>query len=224
MKGADDGVGDRVHTDRNDHQIIGAVIQMSEDVDQSRRHFLGVATGVTAGVGAVFAAVPFVAYWKPSARAQALGAPVEVDISALEVGGMVKIEWRGKPVWILRRTADMLERLPVMVPELRDPDSEQPQQPDYARNDHRSIKPEVLIMVGSCTHLGCAPIERLEVGAADLGADWQGGFYCPCHGSKFDLAGRVFAGVPAPLNLLVPPHRYINDNVILIGSDSGVAG
>jgi len=196
---------------------------MSEEVDQSRRHFLGVATGVTAGVGAVFAAVPFVAYWKPSARAQALGAPVEVDISKLESGAMVKVEWRGKPVWVLHRTNRMIDNVNWAEPKLRDPDSEQPQQPDYARNDFRSIRPEILVMVGSCTHLGCAPIDRFDVGPADLGASWEGGFYCPCHGSKFDLSGRVFQGVPAPLNLLVPPHRYIDDSVILIGSDSGAA-
>jgi ubiquinol-cytochrome c reductase iron-sulfur subunit len=196
---------------------------MSEEVDQSRRHFLGVATGVTAGVGAVFAAVPFVAYWKPSARAQALGAPVEVDISKLDPGAMVKVEWRGKPVWVLHRTPTMIDSINANVDELRDPDSEQPQQPDYARNEYRSIRPEILIMVGSCTHLGCAPIERFDVAPSDLGPSWKGGFYCPCHGSKFDLSGRVFAGVPAPLNMLVPPHRYIDDSVILIGSDSGAA-
>jgi ubiquinol-cytochrome c reductase iron-sulfur subunit len=196
---------------------------MSEEVDQSRRHFLGVATGVTAGVGAVFAAVPFVAYWKPSARAQALGAPVEVDISKLDPGAMVKVEWRGKPVWVLHRTPTMIDSINANVDQLRDPDSEQPQQPDYARNEYRSIRPEILIMVGSCTHLGCAPIERFDVAPSDLGPSWKGGFYCPCHGSKFDLSGRVFAGVPAPLNMLVPPHRYIDDSVILIGSDSGAA-
>jgi ubiquinol-cytochrome c reductase iron-sulfur subunit len=196
---------------------------MSEEVDQSRRHFLGVATGVTAGVGAVFAAVPFVAYWKPSARAQALGAPVEVDISKLEPGAMVKVEWRGKPVWVLNRTNNMIDNINWAEPELRDPDSEQPQQPDYARNDYRSIRPEILVMVGSCTHLGCAPIDRFDVAPADLGSSWKGGFYCPCHGSKFDLSGRVFQGVPAPLNMLVPPHRYLDDSVILIGSDSGAA-
>ncbi len=196
---------------------------MSEEVDQSRRHFLGVATGVTAGVGAVFAAVPFVAYWKPSARAQALGAPVEVDISKLDPGAMVKVEWRGKPVWVLHRTPTMIDSVNANVDQLRDPDSEQPQQPDYARNEYRSIRPEILIMVGSCTHLGCAPIERFDVAPSDLGPSWKGGFYCPCHGSKFDLSGRVFAGVPAPLNMLVPPHRYIDDSVILIGSDSGAA-
>ncbi|MDH3915211.1 MAG: ubiquinol-cytochrome c reductase iron-sulfur subunit [Chromatiales bacterium] len=196
---------------------------MSEDVDLSRRHFLGVATAVTGGVGAVFAATPFLASWQPSARAQALGAPVEVDIGKLEPGALLKVEWRGKPVWILRRTDVMLERVRETDAEVRDPASEQPQQPEYARNEYRAIKPEILIVVGSCTHLGCSPIERFDLAPADLGPDWRGGFYCPCHGSKFDLSGRVYKGVPAPLNLPVPPHRYLSDSVILIGSDTGVA-
>jgi ubiquinol-cytochrome c reductase iron-sulfur subunit len=196
---------------------------MSEDVDLSRRHFLGVATAVTGGVGAVFAATPFLASWQPSARAQALGAPVEVDIGKLEPGALLKVEWRGKPVWILRRTDVMLERVRETDAEVRDPASEQPQQPEYARNEYRAIKAEILIVVGSCTHLGCSPIERFDLAPADLGPDWRGGFYCPCHGSKFDLAGRVYKGVPAPLNLPVPPHRYLSDSVILIGSDTGVA-
>lgn len=196
---------------------------MSKDVDLSRRHFLGVATAVTGGVGAVFAATPFLASWQPSARAQALGAPVEVDIGKLEPGALLKVEWRGKPVWILRRTDVMLERVRETDVEVRDPASEQPQQPEYARNEYRAIKPEILIVVGSCTHLGCSPIERFDLAPADLGPDWRGGFYCPCHGSKFDLAGRVYKGVPAPLNLPVPPHRYLSDSVILIGSDTGVA-
>lgn len=196
---------------------------MSDDVDLSRRHFLGVATAVTGGVGAVFAAYPFLASWQPSARAQALGAPVEVDIGKLEPGAMMKVEWRGKPVWILRRTDVMLERVVESAEYLRDPNSEQPQQPEYATNEFRSIKPEVLVVVGSCTHLGCSPIERFDIAPADLGPDWEGGFYCPCHGSKFDLAGRVYTGVPAPLNLAVPPHRYLTDTLVLIGADSGVA-
>ena len=196
---------------------------MSDDVDLSRRHFLGVATAVTGGVGAVFAAVPFLASWQPSARAQALGAPVEVDISKLEPGAMIKVEWRGKPVWLLRRSDTMLDAVTALDDVVRDPDSEQPQQPEYAANEYRSVKPEILVVVGSCTHLGCSPIERFDVAPADLGADWKGGFYCPCHGSKFDLAGRVYKGVPAPLNLLVPPHRFLSDSVVLIGADSGVA-
>ena len=196
---------------------------MSDDVDLSRRHFLGVATGVTGAVGVAFAAVPFLASWKPSARAQALGAPVEVDISKLEDGALLKVEWRGKPVWVLKRTEAMLSHIGETTGQLRDPDSSEAQQPDYARNEYRSIRPEILVVIGSCTHLGCSPIARFDVAPADLGPEWKGGFYCPCHGSKFDLAGRVWAGVPAPLNLPVPPHRYVNDTTILIGSDTGVA-
>jgi len=192
---------------------------MSEDTGLSRRRFLGVATSVTAGVGALFVATPFVASWKPSARARALGAPVEVDISKLEEGALMKVTWRGKPVSILNRSPVMLERLESSDVELRDPDSEVDQQPGYARNEFRAIKPEVLVIVSSCTHLGCVPTSRFEVAPADLGPDWVGGFFCPCHGSKFDLSGRVFAGVPAPTNLVVPPYRYADENTLVIGED-----
>jgi ubiquinol-cytochrome c reductase iron-sulfur subunit len=215
------------HTDRPDlviqNKVVGSFLSMSEDVDLSRRHFIGVATAVTGGVGTVFAAIPFVSSWRLSARAQALGAPVEVDIGKLDEGGLLKVEWRGKPVWILRRTRAMLDTLPKLNDAVRDPNSDQPQQPSYAKNEHRSIQPELLVTVGSCTHLGCSPVERFDIAPADLGADWLGGFYCPCHGSKFDLAGRVYAGVPAPLNLLVPPHRFLSDTVLLIGSDTGAS-
>lgn len=196
---------------------------MSDEADLSRRHFLTVATSVAGGVGVVLAAVPFVASFRPSARAQAMGGPVEVDISKLEDGAMVRVIWRGRPVWILRRTKDMLKRLASQSAELRDPDSNESEQPDYARNALRSIKPEILVVVGNCTHLGCAPIERFDVAPADLGADWVGGFFCPCHGSKFDLAGRVFAGVPAPTNLPIPPYRFVGDGLVLIGDDTGAA-
>ena len=196
---------------------------MTEESDLTRRQFLTVATAVTGGVGAVLALTPFVASFKPSARARALGAPVEEDISKVEPGALLKVEWRGRPVWVLRRTDDMLARLPATAGELRDPGSDESDQPEYARNDHRSINPEYLVVVGSCTHLGCAPMPRFDVGAADLGADWQGGFYCPCHGSKFDLAGRVWKGVPAPLNLAVPPHRFVTEGTLLIGTDTGSA-
>lgn len=194
---------------------------MSDEADLSRRHFLTVATSVAGGVGVVLAATPFVASFKPSARAQAMGGPVEVDISKLEDGAMVRVVWRGKPVWVLRRDKDMLARIEAGGPVLRDPESNESEQPEYARNGLRSIRPEILVIVGVCTHLGCAPIERFEVGPPDLGADWQGGFFCPCHGSKFDLAGRVFAGVPAPTNLPVPPYRFVGDNLVLIGDDTG---
>ena len=196
---------------------------MSDGVDLGRRRFLGAATGVTSAVGIAFAAVPFLASWKPSARAQALGAPVEVDISKLDPGALLRVEWRGKPVWVLKRTPEMLDRLSQADEMVRDPASEQPQQPEYAANKLRSIKPEVLVVIGTCTHLGCSPTPRFEFGAEDLGADWPGGFFCACHGSKFDLAGRVWKGVPAPLNLVVPPHKYIDDATVLVGEDEGVA-
>jgi ubiquinol-cytochrome c reductase iron-sulfur subunit len=196
---------------------------MTESSGFTRRHFLTVATAVTGGVGIAAAAVPFVASFKPSARAQALGVPVEVDISKLEPGALVKIEWRGKAIYIVHRTEEMLGSLGRDVALLRDPASEESVQPEYAQNEHRSVKPAFLVLEGVCTHLGCAPLARFEVGPADLGADWPGGFFCPCHGSKFDLAGRVFSGVPAPKNLPVPPHRYVNDNTIVIGADTGSA-
>lgn len=195
---------------------------MTESSGFTRRHFLTVATAVTAGAGAAATAVPFVSSFKPSARAQALGAPVERDVSKLEPGAMVKVEWRGKAVFIVRRTEAMLTRLGQISDLLQDPNSERAeQQPDYATNEYRSIKPQFLVIEGVCTHLGCAPTNRFDLGAADLGADWPGGFFCPCHGSKFDLAGRVFKSVPAPSNLKVPPHRYVNDTTILIGVDTG---
>jgi ubiquinol-cytochrome c reductase iron-sulfur subunit len=198
---------------------------MTDSSGFTRRHFLTVATAATGVVGAVAAAVPFVASFKPSARAQALGVPVEADISKLEPGALLKLEWRGKAIYIVHRTEEMLSSLDRDVGLLEDPDSKDDGsvQPEYARNSHRSIKPAFLVLEGVCTHLGCAPLARFEVGPADLGADWPGGFFCPCHGSKFDLAGRVFSGVPAPYNLPVPPHRYVNDNTIVIGADAGSA-
>jgi len=196
---------------------------MSDGVDTSRRRFLTAATTVVGGVGAVFTAVPFVKSMMPSARAQAAGAPVEVDISKLEPGQKINVEWRGKPVWIVKRTDEMLGFLKEMDPVVLDPTSEMPQQPEYAKNEYRSIKPEILVLVGICTHLGCSPTYRPEIAPDDLGKDWKGGFFCPCHGSKFDLAGRVYKGVPAPKNLVVPPHRYIGKTVILVGDDQGAA-
>jgi len=197
---------------------------MSEDNGLSRRRFLTIATGVTGAVGAVATAVPFLSSWQPSARARALGAPVEVDISKLEDGAMMKVVWRGKPVSILKRSPEMLERLENETVDLRDPDSEDAdQQPPYAQNEYRSVKPEILVIISNCTHLGCVPTNRFEVAPADLGPDWVGGFFCPCHGSKFDLSGRVYAGVPAPTNLVVPPYRFENDDVLVIGEDTEVA-
>ncbi|MEM7284525.1 MAG: ubiquinol-cytochrome c reductase iron-sulfur subunit [Pseudomonadota bacterium] len=199
---------------------------MSNDqsVDIGRRHFLTVATGVTGAAGAAIAAVPFVSSMRPSARAQALGAAVEVDIGKLDMGALLKVKWRGKPIFIVKRSPEALQRLRRLEDAtLRDPESLEAQQPSYAQNWHRSLREEVLVMLGSCTHLGCAPMFQPEVGAEGLGADWQGGFFCPCHGSKFDMAGRVYAGVPAPLNLVIPPYRYLSESVILIGDDTGVS-
>jgi ubiquinol-cytochrome c reductase iron-sulfur subunit len=196
---------------------------MAESTGFTRRHFLTVATVVTGGAGVIATAVPFVSSFKPSARAQALGAPIEVDVSKLEVGALLKVEWRGHPIYILHRSDQMIASLGKDTSLLRDPMSKDSEQPSYATNEHRSIKPAYLVLEGVCTHLGCAPMPRFEVAPADLGPQWPGGFLCPCHGSKFDLAGRVFAGVPAPTNLGVPPYRYINDNTILIGSDTGKA-
>jgi ubiquinol-cytochrome c reductase iron-sulfur subunit len=194
---------------------------VAESTGFTRRHFLTVATLVTGGAGVVATAVPFVASFKPSARAQALGAPVEFDISKLEAGAMTKVEWRGRPIYIVHRTEEMLASLGKDESMLRDPTSESSEQPSYATNQYRSVRPAFLVLEGVCTHLGCAPLARFEVAPADLGPSWPGGFFCPCHGSRFDLAGRVFQGVPAPLNLPVPPYRFINDNTILIGSDTG---
>jgi len=196
---------------------------MAESTGFTRRHFLTVATVVTGGAGVIATAVPFVSSFKPSARAQALGAPIEVDVSKLEVGALLKVEWRGHPIYILHRSEEMIASLSKDASLLRDPMSKDSDQPSYATNEHRSIKPAFLVLEGVCTHLGCAPMPRFEVAPADLGPQWPGGFLCPCHGSKFDLAGRVFQGVPAPTNLGVPPYRYINDNTILIGSDTGKA-
>jgi len=188
-----------------------------------RRRFLTAATSVVGAVGTGFVLVPFISSMQPSAKARAAGAPVRADISKLESGQMIRVKWRGKPVWLVRRTDTMLDDLPTLDGQLRDPDSLQPQQPAYATNAFRSIKPELLVTVGICTHLGCSLTYRPDVAPADLGPDWVGGFFCPCHGSRFDLAGRVFKGVPAPLNLEVPPHRYLSDTELVIGDDKGVA-
>ena len=199
--------------------------EAEDNTDGGRRHFLLVATTVTGLAGAALTAVPFLASWRPSARAQALGAPVEQDISRLEPGAVLKVNWRGQAIYIVRRTPEMLTELssPALLGQLRDPQSQESEQPAYAKNDTRALNPEVLVLVGVCTHLGCAPLDRFQPQDAELGADWPGGFYCPCHGSKFDLAGRVFKDVPAPLNLRVPPYRFMNDSVIQIGVDAEVA-
>jgi ubiquinol-cytochrome c reductase iron-sulfur subunit len=193
---------------------------MAEQIDRNRRRMLVVATSAAGAVAGVATAVPFALSMAPSARARAAGAPVEVDISRLEPGMMVTAEWRGQPVWIIHRTPQMLETLPKLDSEVADPQSELPMQPDYAKNEQRSIRPEFLVLIGICTHLGCSPTQKLQPGAeSGLGPDWPGGFFCPCHGSKFDLAGRVYKGVPAPSNLRVPPHTYLSDARLLIGED-----
>ncbi|MFH1816315.1 MAG: ubiquinol-cytochrome c reductase iron-sulfur subunit [Pseudomonadota bacterium] len=191
-----------------------------QKVDTRKRKFLIAATSAVGGVAVAGVAVPLVMSMLPSARATAAGAPVEVDISKIEPGMLLTAEWRGKPVWVVNRTKEMLDLLSKHNDKLVDPNSEQPQQPEYCKNATRSIKPEFLVAVGICTHLGCSPTYRKEVGAEDLGADWPGGFLCPCHGSRFDLAARVFKNVPAPTNLVIPPHQYLSAGKIQIGVDA----
>ena len=192
----------------------------SDGINSGRRIFLTAATSVVGVAGAVGIAVPFVGSWNPSARAKAAGAPVKADVSKLEPGQMVVVEWRGKPVYVVNRTDAQLEELPNLNGLLKDPDSLISEQPAYIKGIDRSIQPNLLVVVGLCTHLGCAPKFRPEVGAADLGGkDWQGGFFCPCHGSKFDLSGRVYSGVPASSNLVVPPYTFEGDDVLVIGVD-----
>ncbi|MBI1732226.1 MAG: ubiquinol-cytochrome c reductase iron-sulfur subunit [Gammaproteobacteria bacterium] len=188
--------------------------------DQGRRRFLTTAATIVGGAGAVATAVPFVSTLTPSARARAIGAPVEIDIGAIQPGELQRFKWQGKPVWILRRNEEQLGTLPELDAEVRDPGSNEAQQPEYARNEHRSIRPEYLILVGLCTHLGCSPtyVPRDEAGPYGL-TEWKGGFFCPCHGSRFDLAGRVYKDVPAPRNLLVPPHQYLSEDRVLVGID-----
>jgi ubiquinol-cytochrome c reductase iron-sulfur subunit len=195
----------------------------SDSSGVSRRHFLIGATTATGVVGVAATAVPFVASFNPSARARALGAAVAVDISNIEPGAYAQVLWRGRAIYIVHRSPEMLERLQAADNDLRDPDSEESEQPEFAQNAFRSLRPELLVVEGVCTHLGCVPISRFEVAPADLGPDWVGGFFCPCHGSMFDLSGRVFAGVPAPTNLTVPPHSFIDGETVMIGSDTGNA-
>jgi ubiquinol-cytochrome c reductase iron-sulfur subunit len=191
------------------------------NVDKSKRRFLVMASSAVGGVAAAGVAIPFVVSMMPSARALAAGAPVEVDLSKIEPGAILTVEWRGKPVWIVNRTKEMLDLLAKHDDKLSDPASDNSnQQPEYCKNPTRSIKPEYLIAVGICTHLGCSPTYRKDIGAADLGADWPGGFFCPCHGSRFDLAARVFNGSPAPTNLVIPPHKYLSESKVLIGEDA----
>lgn len=193
-------------------------MSQQEKVDKARRNLV-VATSVAGGLASVGVAVPFAASWMPSERAKAAGAPVEADISKLALGEMQVVEWRGKPVWILRRTKEMLESIKNSDDKVSDPKSDVPMQPEYAKNAYRSRKEDLVVLEGVCSHLGCSPQMKSVADRAEMGGDWPGGFYCPCHGSKFDLAGRVYKGSPAPVNLSVPPYTFLSASTILIGED-----
>ena len=185
-----------------------------------RRKFLSVATSVTSVIGGIFAITPFILSFQPSKKAKALGAAIKVDLSSLEVGSIIKVIYRGTPYYVVHRSEDMIERLKSSENDLRDPDSDLSVQPNFAKNELRSMKPKYLVVEGVCTHLGCAPIEKFYIAPADMGPDWKGGFYCPCHGSKFDLSGRVYAGVPAPSNLRVPAHQFADEATLIVGENS----
>ena len=191
----------------------------NKEINQGRRRFLTLATAGAGGVAGVGVAAPFLASWFPSEKAKAAGAPIEVDISKIEAGQLMTVEWQGKPIWVLNRTEAQQKSIPAQDGEMADPSSDVDHQPEYCKNELRSIKDNIFVVIGICTHLGCSPTFRPDVAPADLGASWQGGFFCPCHGSKFDLAGRVFKGVPAPTNLIVPPYKYLTDATILVGDD-----
>ena len=196
---------------------------VKDEIDQKRRCFLRRATTAVGGIGLAAASVPFFQYWMPSADTEAASAPIKIDISALKPREQLTVPWRGMPVWVIGRDPDMLATLPKLDSAMRDPLSEQDQQPDYCKNIHRSIKPEIFVAIGICTHLGCVPTYRPDIASVD--PQWLGGFYCPCHGSKYDLAGRVYQNVPAPLNLKIPRHMFTSDTEILIGQDAlGVEG
>lgn len=184
-------------------------------VNLTRRKYLILGASALGGIGVGFATVPFISSWLPSAKAKALGAPVDLDISGIEVGQRVTLEWRGQPIFVIRRPKESLDVLSTLSDKLRDPESKVEQQPFYATNLYRSIRPSIFVVIGICTHLGCVPLYKPKKGEVDT--NWIGGFFCPCHGSRFDLAGRVFKGVPAPTNLLVPPHKYLNDKILRIG-------
>lgn len=195
------------------------------EVDKGRRKFLTVATSATAAAGAVFAITPFIASWEPSERARAMGAPVTVDLSKLDVGQMVTYVWRRQPIYIFKRSPQMVASLPTHDGRLKDPQSKESEQPAYARNERRSRRVDIAVLIATCTHLGCLPKQHFDAGDAVLGTDWPGGFLCPCHGSRFDMAGRVFNGSPASTNLRIPPYSFINENTLLIGQDeSGAQG
>jgi ubiquinol-cytochrome c reductase iron-sulfur subunit len=199
------------------------VITTDDDVDTSRRKFLTTATVATGVVGAAFVLVPFVSSWKPSERARALGAPTEFDLSKLEAGQMAILTWRKQQIYVVKRTPEMVESLKGHDGRLKDPKSEESEQPEYTKNDLRSIRPDVLVLIGICTHLGCLPKQRFEKGIPELGADWPGGFFCPCHGSRFDLAGRVFNGSPASVNLRIPPYNIMGQTLTVGVDEKGAA-
>jgi len=193
---------------------------VDDRVNNGRRRFLTAVTSGVGAVGGVFVATPFILSMTPSERAKAAGAPVEIDISKLKPGQMLKEIWRGKPVWVVSRTPEMLESLKAIEGELQDPASTRSLQPASKQNEFRSEKPEILVLVGICTHLGCSPVQKFAIGpASGISDDWPGGFWCPCHGSKFDMAGRVYKNVPAPDNLEVPPYQFLNDTLILVGEE-----
>ena len=222
--------------ERTKHDIIRAdiyspirnfreIMTMRVDgINVNRRRFLTTTATVVGGAGAVATSIPFISTLSPSAKTKAVGAPVEVDIGELQPGELKITQWQGKPVWILRRDTSALDEIRSLDSQVRDPNSDREQQPEYAKNEYRSVKPEFLIVIGLCTHLGCSPTYVTSEDGADhnLGSDWLGGFFCPCHGSLFDEAGRVYKGVPAPTNLVVPPHMYLSETKVLIGDDSGV--
>ena len=195
------------------------VVVADEAVDLSRRKFLTSATIVTGAVGAVFVAVPFVESWTPSERARALGAPTELDVTKIDPGQMTIVTWRRQPIYVVRRTPEMVKHLEGHDGDLKDPGSLESKQPDYAKNVQRSRLAEYLVLIGTCTHLGCLPKQRFEAGMAEMGPTWPGGYFCPCHGSRFDLAGRVFKGSPASVNLVVPPYEYPNEKTLRVGAD-----
>lgn len=192
----------------------------NHEINQGRRRFLVLTTAGAGGLAAAGVAAPFVASWFPSEKAKAAGAPVEIDVSKLEAGQILTAEWQGKPIWVVNRTDQQLKDLKGLNGVLTDPNSEVNHQPEDCKNETRSIKPNVLVAIGICTHLGCSPTYRPDIAPADLGAEWKGGFFCPCHGSKFDIAGRVYAGAPAPTNLVVPPHKYLSDTTIQVGDET----
>ena len=192
----------------------------NHEINQGRRRFLVLTTAGAGGLAAAGVAAPFVASWFPSEKAKAAGAPIEIDVSKIESGQMLTAEWQGKPIWVVNRTDQQIKDLKGLDGVLTDPNSEVNHQPEDCKNETRSIKPNVLVAIGICTHLGCSPTYRPDIAPADLGAEWKGGFFCPCHGSRFDIAGRVYAGAPAPTNLVVPPHKYLSDTTILVGDET----